>query len=119
MRGKCVSEPVSAKTAEHYTWGAACDGWRLAQDDALSVIEERMPPGTAEQRHFHARARQFFYVLEGELEMECEGAVLRIGARQGVEIAPGQRHQAKNASNAEVRFLVVSTTPSHGDRVTS
>jgi mannose-6-phosphate isomerase-like protein (cupin superfamily) len=37
----------------------------LARED-LSVIEERMPPGTAGQRHRHQRSRQFFFVLEGE-----------------------------------------------------
>jgi len=35
---------VDQKTAEHYSWGNACDGWHLVQNSALSVIEERMPP---------------------------------------------------------------------------
>ena len=55
--------PTSRANARHYLWGGACDGWHLLAGDDLSVIEERMPPGTAEQRHSHVRARQFFYVL--------------------------------------------------------
>jgi mannose-6-phosphate isomerase-like protein (cupin superfamily) len=111
-------DPVSAGTAEHYVWGEMCDGWHLVRGEALSVIEERMPPGAREQRHFHTKARQFFYVLEGELTMEVEGVTHRVGARHGIEIGPGETHQARNESGAEVRFLVISAPPAQGDRVT-
>jgi hypothetical protein len=59
-----MSDPVSVANGEHYTWGGICDGWHLLRAEGLSVIEERMPAGTFEQRHFHQQARQFFYVLE-------------------------------------------------------
>ena len=112
---------VSAASASHYVWGAVCDGWHLVRGEALSVIEERMLAGAQEQRHSHTKARQFFYVLEGELMLEVEGEVHCLGPRQGLEIAPGERHQALCASNGEcdteVRFLVVSAPPGQGDRV--
>jgi mannose-6-phosphate isomerase-like protein (cupin superfamily) len=111
-----VSDRVSIANAEHYVWGNVCDGWHLVRDENLSVIKERMPPGAAEQRHFHMRARQFFYVLEGELTMEREGRILVLETGQGLEIATGQPHQAINKSDADVRFLVISQPPSHGDR---
>ncbi len=105
--------------AEHYLWGQDCDGWLLLQGDDLLVIEERMPPGTAEARHYHARARQFFYVLSGTLTMEQYGATHRIVARQGIAIAPGQPHQARNDSDGDVFFLVISAPTSRGDRITA
>jgi len=108
---------VSAATAEHYVWGEVCDGWHLVQSAELSVIEERMPPGAAERRHWHRKSRQFFYVLAGELTMELEGGAHVLGAGMGLEIAAGLAHQALNRSGADVRFLVVSQPPSHGDRV--
>jgi quercetin dioxygenase-like cupin family protein len=110
-------EPISVQTAEHYTWGEGCDGWHLVKTDELSVIEERMPPGTAEQRHKHQRSRQFFYVLSGELTMELEGVVHTLGGGAGLEVSPGIVHQAINSSREEVRFLVVSQPRSHGDRL--
>lgn len=109
--------PTSTSTAEHYVWGGTCDGWHLARAAALSVIEERMPPGAREVRHRHAHARQFFYVLAGTLTMEVEGTTHLLPARTGLELAPGTAHQAINASAADVEFLVVSTPPSHGDRI--
>jgi mannose-6-phosphate isomerase-like protein (cupin superfamily) len=108
---------VSRVKAEHYTWGDGCDGWHLVRTEALAVIEERMPPGTEERRHLHRRARQFFYVLAGELTLEVEGEEHRLGANQGLEIAPEQAHQAFNRGDEDVRFLVTSQPPSHGDRI--
>lgn len=108
---------ISTENAEHYRWGEVCDGWHLLSGDDLSVIEERMPPGTAEQRHRHAKSRQFFYVLEGEALLELEGTrhVLRGG--QGLHVPPGAAHQMRNAGTRELRFLVVSSPKSHGDRI--
>lgn len=114
-----MAEPTSTATAEHYAWGEVSDGWHLVHAEGLSVIEERMPPGAREQRHFHTKARQFFYVLEGELTMEVEGRRHALRARQGLEIVSGEAHQAMNASEAEVRFLVISAPPAQGDRQTS
>jgi mannose-6-phosphate isomerase-like protein (cupin superfamily) len=112
---------VSTDSAEHYTWGGPrgtdCDGWHLLKTPALSVIEELMPPDTSEVRHAHVHARQFFYVLEGELTLEVEERDFVLRAGQGLEIAPGQRHQAINRSENRVRMLVTSQPPSHGDRV--
>ncbi len=107
---------ISRESAEHYQWGEGCDGWHLVKGEALSVIEERMPPGTRERRHLHHRARQFFYVLAGELTVEVEGVEQRLRANQGIEVGPGTAHQAFNRSEAEVRFVVVSQPRSHGDR---
>jgi quercetin dioxygenase-like cupin family protein len=111
-----MSEPIHATSENHYLWGGVCDGWRLLRNPELSVIEERMPPGAEEQRHFHNRSRQFFFVLEGELTMEAEGIAHLLPVHHGLEIAPGERHQAKNLSAADVRFLVISQPQIQNDR---
>ena len=63
---------ISRATAEHYTWGQNCDGWQLVKGASLSVIQEQMPPGTSEVRHFHQKAQQFFFILSGEAAMEVK-----------------------------------------------
>jgi mannose-6-phosphate isomerase-like protein (cupin superfamily) len=112
---------ISRLNASHYKWGGPadsdCDGWHLARTPELSIIEEAMPAGTQETRHHHRRARQFFYVIEGELTLEIEQEFVTLHVGDGVEIAPGQAHQALNQSAAIARFLVTSQPPSHGDRV--
>ena len=108
---------ISIETADHYTWGSKCDGWHLLRTPELSIIEERMPPCTSETRHHHNHARQFFYVLDGELTLEVDHDNHTLRAGEGIEIAPGQHHQAINRSAAPVLFLVTSQPPSHDDRI--
>src|ERR1700712_3424688 len=107
-------EPISVNTAEHYTWGDGCDGWHLVRTDELSVIEERMPPGTAEQRHKHERSRQFFYVLSGELTIEVGGVVRILKGGEGLEVQVRGAHQVVKGSSKAARFLVTSVPPSRG-----
>jgi len=108
---------ISKATAPHYVWGDHCDGWRLAQAGGLSVIHERMPPHTAEVRHHHRVARQFFFVLSGVATMEHGDERVALRGGEGVEIAPGVSHRIRNESEWDVEFLVVSAPPSWGDRI--
>jgi mannose-6-phosphate isomerase-like protein (cupin superfamily) len=115
-----VNGPISNVNAAHYSWGLAenpCDGWHLVRTPELSVILERMPPGASEVRHHHERARQFFFVLEGELTIAIEREDFALGPQQGIEVAPTIPHQVFNRSSQDVRFLVISQPPSHGDRI--
>ena len=41
---------ANRQNAPHYRWGDGCDGWHLVRAPQLSVIQERMPPGTQEAR---------------------------------------------------------------------
>jgi mannose-6-phosphate isomerase-like protein (cupin superfamily) len=108
---------VEKDGAEHYVWGGVNDGWHLVKRDDLSVIQERLQPASREVRHYHQRARQFFYVLRGELTMEAGGVVHRLVPGQGIEIAPGVLHQARNEGTQPVEIIVTSAPKSHGDRV--
>lgn len=75
-----------------------------------------MPPATTEVRHWHARARQFFYVLSGTLTIEVEGATHTLHIGQGLELPSGTAHQARNEGTDDARFLVISSPPHQGDR---
>ena len=107
---------VDITSAERYRWGAASEGWHLLDRPELSVIQERVPPGDRERRHFHSEARQFFYILQGQAVLEVERSRLELKAGQGLEVLPGVPHQFMNESPDAVTFLVVSCPHSHGDR---
>jgi mannose-6-phosphate isomerase-like protein (cupin superfamily) len=108
---------ISKDSAEHYLWGSGCDGWHLVKRSDLSIIHERMPPGTAEVRHYHQAAWQFFFVLTGTATLEVAGKRETLQAQQGVEVPAGVAHQMRNDSEREIEFIVISQPPSHGDRV--
>jgi len=108
---------TSIENAEHYTWGQQCDGWHLLKSDTLSVIQERMPPGTSEQLHFHQHAQQVFFVLSGTATFEVAGEIKTLHANQSIHITPNTKHRILNNSGADLHFLVVSGPKAHGDRV--
>jgi mannose-6-phosphate isomerase-like protein (cupin superfamily) len=107
---------LNKASAEHYVWGDRCDGWHLVKQPGLSVIHERMPPGSKEVRHFHRVARQCFFVLSGELTIELAGVLHKLTIHDALEIEPGEPHQVINSSSGDVEFLVVSQPTTRGDR---
>jgi mannose-6-phosphate isomerase-like protein (cupin superfamily) len=107
---------ISTNNAERYSWGDACDGWHLVRSQELSIIEERMPPHTAERRHVHSKADQFFYILSGEAHMEIEDQMVTLSARSGIFIEHGRQHKISNNSDQDVTFLVISRPTTRGDR---
>ncbi|GGB59627.1 cupin domain-containing protein [Fictibacillus barbaricus] len=108
---------ISTLNAEHYHWGDACDGWHLLKQDNLSIIHEKMPPQSAEVRHYHVFSHQFFFLLNGELVIEKDGEETTIHPHQGIAIPAGIPHQVRNESQMPAEFLVTSQPPAHGDRV--
>jgi mannose-6-phosphate isomerase-like protein (cupin superfamily) len=108
---------ISAENAEHYTWGAHCDGWPLLISDSLSVIQERMPPGTSEQLHYHERAQQVFYILSGTATFDVEGELKTVFANQSIHIPAGTKHRILNNGDVDLHFLVISEPKTRGDRV--
>ena len=110
----------------HYVWGDNCDGWNLVDKAELSVKMERMPPHTAEQKHFHRRARQFFFILRGTatfVVVEGVGTVegvetrIEVKAQQGLEIPAGLPHRILNQSEEDLEFILCSQPSTAGDRI--
>ncbi|OUL19651.1 cupin domain-containing protein [Nostoc sp. 106C] len=108
---------INKETAEHYLWGNNCHGWHLVKQLGLSVIQEIMPPGTTEVRHYHQLSRQFFFILSGTATLEIDGSRQILSQHQGVEVTPNIPHQMLNESDRDLEFLVISQPPSHGDRM--
>lgn len=93
------------------------------QGSSVSVFEVVVPPGFDVGAHVHARSQEFFYVLEGELELlafepvrrssrdwhlwrsqEGEGAV-RAGAGACMLVPSHTPHAFRNASGRPARML--------------
>ena len=108
---------TSTENAEHYIWGAQCDGWHLLKSNTLSVIQERMPPATGEQLHYHHHAQQVFYILAGIATFEVDGELKTVSANQSIHILPGVKHRILNNNDVDLCFLVISEPKAHGDRV--
>lgn len=110
-------KPIDSSNAAHYTWGEGCDSWVLTETGSLSVKQERMPPGSREQWHFHQKATQFFYILEGRATFYIGDSVSIVAAGQGITVLPVSHHYIANESEAVLEFLVISQPSTQLDRI--
>ncbi|HVG15088.1 MAG TPA: cupin domain-containing protein [Chitinophagaceae bacterium] len=101
----------------HYKWGDNCDGWNLVDEAMLSVKQERMPPGTAEQLHYHKESGQFFFILSGAATIITDDKRVTLGTGQGFYIRPGCIHSIENSTAKDVEFLLCSQPPTKTDRI--
>ena len=100
----------------HYKWGNDCDGWVLADTDALSVKQELMPCQTAENLHYHKNAQQFFFILKGNATFEVEEQVFSVRENEGFHIPAGKKHRIINSTNADLEFILSSQPSTNNDR---
>jgi mannose-6-phosphate isomerase-like protein (cupin superfamily) len=107
---------VNTENVEHYKWGKDSDGWHLLNTEELSIIEELVPAGESEERHFHNKSNQFFYVLSGVATIEVFGKSYEIKSGSGFFVKAKELHQLFNKTDSNLRFLVISQPKSHGDR---
>jgi mannose-6-phosphate isomerase-like protein (cupin superfamily) len=70
-----------------------------------SLAEARLPAGAATQPHFHPRAEEIYFLLEGRGRMQIEGDVRDVGPGDAIAIPPGLRHQITNTGDRALRFL--------------
>ncbi len=108
---------INLNNADHYVWGTGCDGWRLLNGPDLSVIQERIPPGLGEIGHYHTKARQLFYVLQGRIEIENGNEIAQLDKGDSLEIIPTIPHRVRNVYDEDAHFLVISAPSTAGDRV--
>ena len=112
-----MTETVNIQNAEHYTLGDNCDGWHFLKSDNLSIISECVPPDKSEVQHYHEHAQQFFYILSGVCTMHLGEKIITLHPGDGCPVPPKTTHRLMNNGNEELRFLVISSPKSHGDRV--
>lgn len=76
-----------------------------------------MPPGTAEQLHYHEKAQQCFYIIAGTATFEIDGATYTAQQGESIHIQPMQQHRIMNNGESDLSFILVSQPKAHGDRI--
>jgi mannose-6-phosphate isomerase-like protein (cupin superfamily) len=99
---------------------------------SISIFEVIVPPGFDVGAHVHNRSQEFFYVLEGELDLLCfeptertadtwhhwespkGDRVVRAGEGSCMFVPPGTPHAFRNATDKPVKMLFQSyPSPEH------
>ena len=76
---------------------------------AQSLAEASLAAGGSTQRHQHRETEEIYMLLEGEGDMEIDGASQRVRAGDAVLIPAGAWHQI--TATADLRFLCCCVPP--------
>jgi quercetin dioxygenase-like cupin family protein len=91
----------------------------LADIEQLAVVEVRAAPGWGRTPpHVHVRHGEALYVLEGELELQLEDRVYRVGQETWAYVPPEVVHTVEISSDTSARYLAFHAPGSgYGDYV--
>lgn len=112
------NQPVSIANTENFKWGEVCNGWHLLKGDAMSVVEEIMPPKSEGVIHYHNASQHFIYVLRGDMSLVLGDDKHLLKKGQGITVTPTVQHHIRNESDDEVNFLVFSSPECFSDKCT-
>ena len=70
-----------------------------------SLAEARLPAGASTTKHYHPKAEEIYYLLEGTALMEIDGVKKPAGPGDAIAIPPGAVHQITNTGGTTLRFL--------------
>lgn len=76
-----------------------------------SLAEATLPAGGATERHYHRESEEFYYLLEGEGEMELDGERAAVRAGDAILIPPGAWHRIRATGPGPLRFLCCCAPP--------
>jgi mannose-6-phosphate isomerase-like protein (cupin superfamily) len=79
-----------------------------------SLAEATIPVGGATQAHYHPRAEEIYYILDGEGRMEIDGETREVGPLDAIAIPPGAHHQIWNTSDTPL-VLLCCCAPAYED----
>jgi len=105
----CVVPPTGG--AVHYVLGAPYRFLTTSDvtNGAFSLIEVNAAPGSGVPLHRHTREDETFFVLEGKVEVQCDGLAVVL-EKDGTAFLPRNiPHSYRNPGNEPARYLVLIT----------
>jgi mannose-6-phosphate isomerase-like protein (cupin superfamily) len=70
-----------------------------------SLAEARLPAGASTAPHFHPRAEEIYFLVEGRGRVQIEREIRDVASGDAIAIPPGLRHQITNTGDGVLRFL--------------
>ncbi len=74
-----------------------------------SLAEASLPTGGQTQRHYHLRAEEIYFILEGEGELTIDDDTRKVQPGDAILIPPGAWHQI--TAHQALRFLCCCAPP--------
>jgi quercetin dioxygenase-like cupin family protein len=78
-------------------------------DGSLAVFEDIVEPGIGPGRHIHHGQDETFFFLEGQFDVEVDGTLHHMEARDTAFVPRGTVHAFKNVGTSEGRLRYIFT----------
>ena len=82
-----------------------------AQSKGCSIFELSVSAGFDVGAHYHGTMEEFFYVLEGEMDLRCGERLVCGGPGTFIFVPPGVAHSYGNPGTRTARVLLVTSPP--------
>lgn len=106
VRSLAAAEPFATKDGSTIR--------ELHHTTAQSLAEATLESGGTTDRHYHRASEEIYFVLEGEGDLEIDGARRHVTPGDAALIRPGAWHRI--TATGRLRFLCCCAPPySHGD----
>ena len=70
-----------------------------------SLAEARLAPGSSTQEHYHARAEEIYFILEGQGRMRIEQELSEVRPGDAIAIPAGKKHKLWNSGPGTMKLL--------------
>jgi len=96
---------VSPGEGRDFGDGLLCRITSASTGGAYCAFEQRLAPGQGVPLHVHSREDEVYYILEGQLDMQCGQRSFTAEAGAMVVIPRGIPHAFHNPAETPIRFL--------------
>src|SRR4028118_1283948 len=70
-----------------------------------SLAEATLPVGGETKEHYHAKAEEIYYILQGQALMRLNNEERPVTVGDAIAIPPGQTHKIRNTGSTPLIFL--------------
>src|SRR5947207_1241883 len=70
-----------------------------------SLAEARLPAGASTQEHYHPRAEEIYYIMQGRGRIRIENETREIKSGDAIAIPPGRKHKLWNIGGDTLHLL--------------
>ena len=83
-----------------------------------SLAEARVPAGCSTLEHYHIKAEEIYFILEGKGKMKIENEFCDVVSGDAIAILPGKHHKIWNVGENVLKILCCCAPPyEHNDTV--
>jgi mannose-6-phosphate isomerase-like protein (cupin superfamily) len=106
-----VKEASVRRLSDQEEWRSICGTRRDLANDPAEPANFHYMRIKDSRKHYHLRTTEYYFVVEGEGEMDLDERTIPIKKGDLIHVPPGTRHTSRPTGGAELHILIVAVPP--------